>query len=184
MQATAKLKAAEQAGTAAERDAAAKEALAGLLRVPQCVNLNQMVGRLAFLRQYEVGLCVFAVQDSVLLGALQYQTEHFNCICEVSAYGGCLVPSLSPCRVLLSWCCDVQPLLIPTVLPGVMAAVQIQQLHEQHATGVMPTCWVSSSPCWEWVRPSKLHLWVLQQQQLVMLGLEGLVQEHLRRELC
>eukprot|EP00878_Enallax_costatus_P016050 GHUV01016827.1.p1 GENE.GHUV01016827.1~~GHUV01016827.1.p1 ORF type:complete len:1150 (+),score=458.72 GHUV01016827.1:567-4016(+) len=52
-QATAKLKAAEQAATAAERDAAAKEALAGLLRVPQCVNLSQMVGRLAFLRQYE-----------------------------------------------------------------------------------------------------------------------------------
>lgn len=54
LQATAKLKAAEEAGSAAERDAAAREALAGLLRVPQCVNLSQMVGRLAFLRQYEV----------------------------------------------------------------------------------------------------------------------------------
>lgn len=52
-QATAKLKAAEEAGSAAERDAAAREALAGLLRVPQCVNLSQMMGRLAFLRQYE-----------------------------------------------------------------------------------------------------------------------------------
>jgi hypothetical protein len=55
LQATAKLKAAEEAGSAAERDAAAREALAGLLRVPQCVNLSQMIGRLAFLRQYEVG---------------------------------------------------------------------------------------------------------------------------------
>jgi hypothetical protein len=54
LQATAKLKAAEEAGSAAERDAAAREALAGLLRVPQCVNLSQMIGRLAFLRQYEV----------------------------------------------------------------------------------------------------------------------------------
>jgi hypothetical protein len=54
LQATVKLKAAEEAGSAAERDAAAREALAGLLRVPQCVNLSQMVGRLAFLRQYEV----------------------------------------------------------------------------------------------------------------------------------
>ncbi|KAF8069564.1 NUP155 [Scenedesmus sp. PABB004] len=52
-QATAKLKAAEEAGSAAERDAAARDALAGLLRVPQCVNLGQLVPRLAFLRQYE-----------------------------------------------------------------------------------------------------------------------------------
>lgn len=61
-QATARLKAAEQAGSLAERDAAARDALSGLLRVPQCVDLAQLVGRLAHLRQYEVrvrGLRVF-----------------------------------------------------------------------------------------------------------------------------
>jgi hypothetical protein len=52
-QANAKLNAAEAAGSAAERDALTKEALAGLLRVPQCVQLGNAVPRLAFLRQYE-----------------------------------------------------------------------------------------------------------------------------------
>lgn len=53
-QATAKLSAAEGAGSAAERDALVGEALQGLLAVPQCVNLAEFVPRLAFLRQYKV----------------------------------------------------------------------------------------------------------------------------------
>lgn len=54
VQATAKLSAAEGAGSAAERDALVAEALQGLLAVPQCVNLAEFVPRLAFLRQYKV----------------------------------------------------------------------------------------------------------------------------------
>eukprot|EP00879_Flechtneria_rotunda_P014909 GHRR01015578.1.p2 GENE.GHRR01015578.1~~GHRR01015578.1.p2 ORF type:complete len:614 (+),score=290.82 GHRR01015578.1:3672-5513(+) len=53
LQATAKLKAAEEAASPAERDAAAHEALTTLLRVPQCVDLGQIVPTLAYLRQWE-----------------------------------------------------------------------------------------------------------------------------------
>jgi len=67
LQATARLKAAEEASSAAERDAAAKEALVGLLKVPQCVNLAQMVPRLAFLRQYEVSRLISNLSRKAVL---------------------------------------------------------------------------------------------------------------------
>jgi hypothetical protein len=70
VQATAKLSAAEGAGSAAERDALVAEALQGLLAVPQCVNLAEFVPRLAFLRQYKVSRQSFCnprhlVHDSI-----------------------------------------------------------------------------------------------------------------------
>jgi hypothetical protein len=64
VQATAKLSAAEGAGSAAERDALVAEALQGLLAVPQCVNLAEFVPRLAFLRQYKVGSHILAGKAS------------------------------------------------------------------------------------------------------------------------
>ncbi len=54
LQATAKLKQAEEAGSPSEKERLAREAVAQLLKVPQCVNLEQMVPRLAYLKQYEV----------------------------------------------------------------------------------------------------------------------------------
>ncbi|KAI8471772.1 MAG: nucleoporin-domain-containing protein [Monoraphidium minutum] len=61
-QATAKLKAAEEAAAPGERAALAAEAVAQLLRVPQVVPLQQMAPRLVFLRQWEglVDLCLRA----------------------------------------------------------------------------------------------------------------------------
>jgi hypothetical protein len=53
-QATAKLKAAEGAGSPAEQASLAADAVAQLLRVPQVVPLQQMAGRLVFLQQWEV----------------------------------------------------------------------------------------------------------------------------------
>lgn len=61
LQATAKLRAAESATNPAEREALAREAVALLLKVPQCVNLDQIVMRLAYLKQYTVcGLHVYS----------------------------------------------------------------------------------------------------------------------------
>lgn len=79
-QATAKLSAAEGAGSAAERDALVGEALQGLLAVPQCVNLAEFVPRLAFLRQYKVSRDGpwGRVQGRVLLGKLQAAATHLS----------------------------------------------------------------------------------------------------------
>ena len=56
LQATARLKAAEGAASGPEREAAVREALAMLARVPLAANLEYLISQLAYLRCYEVGM--------------------------------------------------------------------------------------------------------------------------------